>query len=136
MEKYIITGGNRLVGKVDISGAKNAAVAILPAAILADGVCRIENIPNIADVSTTLEILSSLGAEVRRVNKNAVDIDPRGIHTHVVPHDLARHMRASYYFIGALLGRCGKARVSMPGGCQIGLRPIDQHLKGLSLIHI
>ena len=105
MEKYIITGGNRLVGKVDISGAKNAAVAILPAAILADGVCRIENIPNIADVSTTLEILSSLGAEVRRINKNAVDIDPRGIRTHVVPHDLARHMRASYYFIGALLGR-------------------------------
>ena len=89
MEKYIITGGNRLVGKVDISGAKNAAVAILPAAILADGVCRIENIPNIADVSTTLEILSSLGAEVRRINKNAVDIDPRGIRTHVVPHDLA-----------------------------------------------
>ena len=134
MEKYIITGGNRLVGKVDISGAKNAAVAILPAAILADGVCRIENIPNIADVSTTLEILSSLGAEVRRINKNAVDIDPRGIRTHVVPHDLARHMRASYYFIGALLGRCGKARVSMPGGCQIGLRPIDQHLKGFTAL--
>ncbi len=134
MEKYIITGGNRLVGKVDISGAKNAAVAILPAAILADGVCRIENIPNIADVSTTLEILSSLGAEVRRINKNAVDIDPRGIRTHVVPHDLARHMRASYYFIGALLGRCGKARVSMPGGCPIGLRPIDQHLKGFTAL--
>ena len=134
MEKYIITGGNRLVGKVDISGAKNAAVAILPAAILADGVCRIENIPNIMDVATSLEILSSIGAQVRRLNKNTVEIDPRPISTHVVPHDLARHMRASYYFIGALLGRFGTARVSMPGGCYFGVRPIDQHLKGFTAL--
>ena len=104
MEKYRVYGGHRLVGDVEISGAKNAVVAILPAVILADGVCRIENIPNIMDVATSLEILSSIGAQVRRLNKNTVEIDPRPISTHVVPHDLARHMRASYYFIGALLG--------------------------------
>ena len=131
MEKYRVYGGHRLVGDVEISGAKNAVVAILPAVILADGVCRIENIPNIMDVATSLEILSSIGAQVRRLNKNTVEIDPRPISTHVVPHDLARHMRASYYFIGALLGRFGTARVSMPGGCYFGVRPIDQHLKGL-----
>lgn len=134
MEKYCILGGNRLTGEVEISGAKNAAVAILPAVILADGICRVENIPNIADVTTTLEILETLGATVRRVNKNAVDIDPRTIQPLVVPHELARHMRASYYFIGALLGRFGAARVSMPGGCNFGVRPIDQHLKGFTAL--
>ena len=134
MEKYRVYGGHRLVGDVEISGAKNAVVAILPAVILADGVCRIENIPNIMDVATSLEILSSIGAQVRRLNKNTVEIDPRPISTHVVPHDLARHMRASYYFIGALLGRFGTARVSMPGGCSFGVRPIDQHLKGFTAL--
>ena len=134
MEKYRVYGGHRLVGDVEISGAKNAVVAILPAVILADGVCRIENIPNIMDVATSLEILSSIGAQVRRLNKNTVEIDPRPISTHVVPHDLARHMRASYYFIGALLGRFGTARVSMPGGCYVGVRPIDQHLKGFTAL--
>lgn len=134
MEKYRVYGGHRLVGDVEISGAKNAVVAILPAVILADGVCRIENIPNIMDVATSLEILSSIGAQVRRLNKNTVEIDPRPISTHVVPHDLARHMRASYYFIGALLGRFGTARVSMPGGCYFGMRPIDQHLKGFTAL--
>ena len=134
MEKYRVYGGHRLVGDVEISGAKNAVVAILPAVILADGVCRIENIPNIMDVATSLEILSSIGAQVRRLNKNTVEIDPRPISTHVVPHDLARHMRASYYFIGALLGRFGTAQVSMPGGCYFGVRPIDQHLKGFTAL--
>ncbi len=134
MDKFIIQGGCRLQGEVEISGAKNAVVAILPAVILSDGPCHIENIPNIADVSTALEILSSLGAVVRRVDKHTVQIDPRGIFTHTVPHDLARHMRASYYFIGALLGRYGEARVSMPGGCNFGVRPIDQHLKGFSAL--
>lgn len=134
MDKFIIQGGCRLQGDVEISGAKNAVVAILPAVILSDGICHIDNIPNIADVTTALEILSSLGAVVRRVDKHAVDIDPRGIFTHTVPHDLARHMRASYYFIGALLGRYGEARVSMPGGCNFGVRPIDQHLKGFSAL--
>ena len=134
MEKYRVYGGHRLVGDVEISGAKNAVVAILPAVILADGVCRIENIPNIMDVATSLEILSSIGAQVRRLNKNTVEIDPRPISTHVEPHDLARHMRASYYCIGALLGRFGTARVSMPGGCYFGVRPIDQHLKGFTAL--
>mgnify|MGYP000317749961 CR=1 FL=1 len=134
MTKYIVQGGHPLFGEVEISGAKNAVVAILPAVILSDGVCHIDNIPNIADVSTALEILSGLGAVVRRVDKHAVEIDPRSIFTHTVPHDLARHMRASYYFIGSLLGRYGEARVSMPGGCNFGVRPIDQHLKGFSAL--
>lgn len=132
MEKFQICGGNRLVGEVEISGAKNAAVAILPATVLCNGVCRVENIPNIADVANTLKILKSLGAQIRCINKNTVEIDSRAINSHVVPHDLARHMRASYYFIGALLARFGIARVSMPGGCNFGVRPIDQHLKGFT----
>ena len=134
MEKYIINGGNRLEGEVEVSGAKNAAVAILPAVVLSDGICRIENIPNIADVASSLEILAHLGARVRRINKNTVEIDPRGVSPGVVPHDLARQMRASYYFIGVLLGRFGTARVSMPGGCNFGVRPIDQHLKGFTAL--
>ena len=134
MEKYIINGGNRLEGEVEVSGAKNAAVAILPAVALSDGICRIENIPNIADVASSLEILAHLGARVRRINKNTVEIDPRGVSPIVVPHDLARQMRASYYFIGVLLGRFGTARVSMPGGCNFGVRPIDQHLKGFTAL--
>ena len=134
MEKYIINGGNRLEGEVEVSGAKNAAVAILPAVVLSDGICRIENIPNIADVASSLEILAHLGAQVRRINKNTVEIDPRGVSPVVVPHDLARQMRASYYFIGVLLGRFGTARVSMPGGCNFGVRPIDQHLKGFTAL--
>ena len=134
MDKYRIHGGNRLVGDVEISGAKNAVVAILPAVVLADGVCRIENIPNIMDVATSLEILDSLGATVRRLNRHTVEIDPRTIRTHVVSHELAGRMRASYYYIGALLGRFGTARVSMPGGCDLGVRPIDQHLKGFTAL--
>ncbi len=134
MDKYVIRGERRLMGAVDISGAKNAVVAILPATILANGVCRIENIPNIADVATALEILASLGAMVRRIDRHTVEIDSRTIVTQTVPHDLAKKMRASYYFIGALLGRFGKANVPMPGGCYFGVRPIDQHLKGFSCL--
>ena len=116
MEKFIIGGGRRLCGEVEISGAKNAAVAILPATVLIDGVCRIENIPSISDVATTLKILKSLGSQVRYINKNTVEIDNSSLRFYTVHHNLARHMRASYYFIGALLGRFGIARVSMPGG--------------------
>ncbi|MBR2406817.1 MAG: UDP-N-acetylglucosamine 1-carboxyvinyltransferase [Clostridia bacterium] len=134
MDKYIICGERRLTGTVDISGAKNAVVAILPATVLANGVCRIENIPNIADVDTALEILNSLGATVSRIDKHTVEIDSRTIVTQTVPHDLAKKMRASYYFIGALLGRFGKASVPMPGGCYFGVRPIDQHLKGFTAL--
>ncbi len=132
MEKYIISGGHRLTGTVDISGAKNAVVAILPATVLANGVCRLENIPCIADVETALEILDALGAQVRRLDRHTVEIDSRTIVSQTVPHDLAKKMRASYYFIGALLGRFGRASVPMPGGCYFGVRPIDQHLKGFT----
>ncbi len=134
MDKYIICGGKRLQGTVDISGAKNAVVAILPATVLANGVCRLENIPNIADVATALEILDALGAQVRRLDLHTVEIDSSTIVTQTVPHDLAKKMRASYYFIGALLGRFGRARVPMPGGCNFGVRPIDQHLKGFTCL--
>ena len=119
-----------LFGEVEISGAKNAVVAILSATLLANGVCRIENIPNIADVTTSLDILENLGAVVKRVNKNTVEVDSRPVFSHTVPHDLARKMRASYYFMGALLSRFGAAKVAMPGGCNFGVRPIDKHLKG------
>ncbi len=134
MGKYRIQGGRRLCGTVSVGGAKNAGVAILPAVVLADDICRIENIPNISDVLTSLDILEALGARIRRINATTVEIDPRTISTHIVPHELARHMRASYYFLGSLLGRFGVARVSMPGGCNFGVRPIDQHLKGFTAL--
>lgn len=130
MEKYRIIGGNRLSGAVDISGAKNAAVAILPAVILCDEPCILENVPHISDVFTTLDILRELGARVEWQDTNIVEIDPRPVHTASVNEELGRKMRASYYFIGALLGKMGQARVPMPGGCNFGTRPIDLHLKG------
>ena len=132
MEKYIIRGGNKLQGEVFISGAKNAAVAILPAVILSDEPCIIENVPNISDIDITIKILLSMGAEVTMLNKSTLRIDPRRVHTPCVEYDLAKNMRASYYFLGSLLGKVGKARVSMPGGCDLGARPVDQHLKGFS----
>ena len=117
-------------GAVDISGAKNAVVAILPAVLLSDEPCRIENIPVIKDVVTSLQLLESLGAKVNRIDDHTVDIDPTGVNTSSVDDELARNMRASYYFIGALLGKRGSARVPMPGGCWFGERPMDLHLKG------
>ena len=132
MEKYIIRGGNKLQGEVSISGAKNAAVAILPAVILSDEPCIIENVPNISDIDITIKILLSMGAKVTMLNKSTLRIDPRRVHTPCVEYDLAKNMRASYYFLGSLLGKVGKARVSMPGGCDLGARPVDQHLKGFS----
>lgn len=132
MTKYVIHGGKQLHGEVEISGAKNAAVAIIPAALLVDGVCRIENIPQISDVTLILSILHDLGADVRTVDRTTVDIDCSRIHKQSVPYELARQIRASYYLVGALLGRFGKAEVPPPGGCDLGVRPIDQHLKGFS----
>ena len=129
MEKYVINGGNRLSGEVTISGAKNAAVAILPATILANGVCIIENLPNISDVALTVKILSEMGAIINVINKNTLEIDTTNILTTEVPYEKARHMRASCYFLGALLGRFKHSKVALPGGCDFGLRPIDQHLK-------
>lgn len=131
MTKYIVQGGHPLFGEVRISGAKNAAVAIIPAALLVDGVCRIENIPQISDVTALLKILEQLGANVRFLNRSDVEIDCRHISTTQVSQELAHKIRASYYLIGALLGRFGEAEVSMPGGCNFGgVRPIDQHVKG------
>ena len=130
MEKFVVTGGKPLFGEVNISGAKNAAVAIIPAVILCDEPCQIENIPNISDVALISRILQQMGANVRRINKSSLYIDPTHIKIYNAVTDLVRGMRASYYLLGALLGRFGKAKVALPGGCNFGVRPIDQHLKG------
>ena len=135
MDKYIIKGGTPLKGEVFISGAKNAAVAILPAVILSDGPCRIENLPNISDVQTVKRILCEMGAVVKNIDKNTVEIDPRPVDTDVGPSELGRKMRGSYYFIGALLGRYKRAVCPLPGGCDFGVRPIDQHLKGFEALN-
>ena len=128
--KYIVQGGQRLEGAVSISGAKNAAVAILPATLLVDGVCRIENVPDISDVRLLLEILNNMGAKIRRLSRNTLEIDCSHVRNATAPIELVRRIRASYYLIGAELGRFGHARVAMPGGCNFGVRPIDQHIKG------
>jgi UDP-N-acetylglucosamine 1-carboxyvinyltransferase len=134
LEKLVVKGGKPLRGEVKISGAKNAAVAIIPAAILADGVCRIENAPDISDVSLIVDILNHLGAKTRYIDQNTLEIDGRGVYRHSAPYEMVRKMRASYYLIGALLGRFRKADVSMPGGCNFGSRPIDQHIKGFEAL--
>ncbi len=132
MNKYMIRGNRPLFGEITISGAKNAAVAIIPAALMVDGVCRIENIPQISDVSLFFTILDELGAHIRSLNPHAVEINCHSLHSTHPSYDLARRIRASYYLIGALLGRFGEATVAMPGGCNFGVRPIDQHIKGFT----
>ena len=134
MEKYLIRGGAPLSGEITISGAKNAAVAILPATVLARGCCVIENVPCISDVTVLLGILRNLGAKTRYLSANTVEIDTAELDSTVVPYEMARAMRASYYFLGSLLGRCSEASVSMPGGCDFGVRPIDQHIKGFKAL--
>ena len=134
MDKYVIRGGNPLYGEVEISGAKNAAVAIIPAALMVEGICRIENIPQISDTDMLLTILSEMGAKVRTINKNTVDIDCTCVRKEGAPYDLMRKIRASYYLIGAMLGRFGSAKTTMPGGCNFGVRPIDQHIKGMTAL--
>ncbi|MDE6501578.1 MAG: UDP-N-acetylglucosamine 1-carboxyvinyltransferase [Ruminococcus sp.] len=134
MDKFIIKGGRRLSGEVVISGAKNAVVAILPAVILSDEPCVIENVPDISDVRISIKILREMGAEVTYLGNYTYRIDPTTISRFCVPYEIARKMRASYYFLGALLGKYNKARVSMPGGCPLGDRPIDQHLKAFSIL--
>lgn len=131
MEKYVINGGKPLQGEVEISGAKNAAVAIIPAALMVDGICRIENIPEISDTDMLLKILSQLGAKVRLINRSTIEIDSRNVKFCDAPFDLMRKIRASYYLIGAMLSRFGHAKTTMPGGCNFGVRPIDQHIKGM-----
>ena len=132
MEKYVIRGGKPLVGDVNIGGAKNAAVAIPPATILAGGKCLIENLPCISDVMASLQILSELGASIRMVSRSTYEIDTSHLDSTEVSNELSRQMRASYYFLGALLGRFGSGQVAMPGGCNLGPRPIDQHLKAFT----
>lgn len=134
MDKLIINGGKPLCGEITISGAKNAAVAIIPAAILSDGVCRIRNVPDIADVNSIINILHDLGANIKYINPSTVEIDPKGINTYVVPYEMTKLSRGSSYFMGAMLGRFNKALVAPPGGCDIGLRPIDLHIKGFRML--
>lgn len=134
MEKFIISGGRQLEGAVNISGAKNAAVAIIPASLLSDEVCRIENIPEISDVTSIIRVLYELGANIKLINKNTIEIDPRHVSSHIVSMDMSKRTRASSYFMGALLGRFHKARVAPPGGCDFGVRPIDQHIKGFEAL--
>lgn len=133
-EKFVITGGKPLSGIVNVSGAKNAAVGILPATILAKGECVIDNIPMIADVMILLKTLKYLGAEVEIIGDGVVKIDTTNVNTHKVHYGPTRNLRASYYFIGALLAMFGDAETLLPGGCAIGTRPIDQHLKGFRLL--
>ncbi len=134
MEKFVISGGTPLRGKVRISGAKNAAVAILPAVLLADSPCVIENLPNISDVGNILKVMHILGADVKTIDKSTVEINPSHVNSFVVSKQMAENMRASSYFLGALLGRMNKARVAPPGGCDFGVRPIDQHIKGFEAL--
>ena len=132
MEQFIIHGGNSLKGEVLISGAKNAAVAIIPATILSDGVCTIENIPNIHDVTLIARILKEMGASINVIGKTTLEIDTSGIKNYVADYESVKQIRASSYLLGALLGKFHKARVLYPGGCNFGVRPIDQHLKGFT----
>ena len=134
LEKYVINGGNELHGEVSISGAKNAAVAIIPAALMVNGVCRLENIPQISDADMLLTILTHLGCKIRLINKSTIEIDSRDVSLQDSPYDLMRKIRASYYLIGAMLARFGKAKTTMPGGCNFGVRPIDQHVKGMTAL--
>jgi len=134
LEKFVIIGQKKLNGQVKISGAKNAAVAIIPATILSDGICRIENVPNISDVTLIGCILEKMGAKVRLINKSSLEIDPRGISSSDASYDFVKKMRASSYLLGALLGRFHSASVPFPGGCDFGVRPIDQHLKGFAAL--
>ena len=131
MSHFVINGGNRLEGVVTISGAKNAALAIIPAVILCGESCRIENLPAIEDVRILEQILIRMGATVEFTPDQGMRIDPRGINTHSVTFEMVSLLRASYYLLGALLVRYGYAEIALPGGCSIGQRPIDQHIKGL-----
>ena len=134
MEKLVITGKTPLKGEVTISGAKNAAIAILPATLLIDGICTIENLPNISDVKKYCEILEELGAKITWNTPNEITIDTRNIEKTDASEELTSKFRASYYIIGSMLGRKGKVSVGMPGGCKLGARPIDQHIKGFEAL--
>jgi UDP-N-acetylglucosamine 1-carboxyvinyltransferase len=134
---YTINGGKELYGEVQISGAKNAVLGVIAAALLADSPCRIENVPKVSDVCTMLEIVRDLGANVKLINSDTVEIDPSGFSCRQASPEameLMREMRASYYIVGVQLGLFGKAIAAMPGGCDLGSRPIDRHIKGFEAL--
>ncbi|MFA6655583.1 MAG: UDP-N-acetylglucosamine 1-carboxyvinyltransferase, partial [Bacillota bacterium] len=133
MSKLVITGRKQLAGEVPISGSKNSSVAIIPAALLGEGTTILENVPAIRDVEVFVQILEGLGVDVS-MNKNTMTISPNDFSTYVTQYDLVRKLRASYYLMGVLLAKFGKAEVGLPGGCDIGPRPIDQHLKGFQAL--
>lgn len=134
MNKIIVNGPCKLEGEVTVSGAKNAAVAIIPATLLVNGKCHLENVPNISDIRAFITILESLGSKIEYISEHELIIDNTEIHTTTAPYDLTSKFRASYYLLGALLGRFGKAQISLPGGCNIGARPIDQHIKAFECL--
>lgn len=134
MEQYIIKGGTPLVGEVQIGGAKNAALAILAAAIMTDETVTIDNLPDVNDINVLLEAMSGIGATIQRIDRHTVKINGSGVRDFSIEYDYIKKIRASYYLLGALLGKYNKAEVALPGGCNIGSRPIDQHLKGFKAI--
>ena len=133
MEQYVIKGGNPLVGEVEIGGAKNAALAILSAAVMTDETVTIENVPNVRDTDVLLNAIEEIGARVERLDAHTVRINGSFIRDFNVDNEFIRKIRASYYLIGALLGKYKRAEVALPGGCNIGGRPIDLHMKALGL---
>jgi UDP-N-acetylglucosamine 1-carboxyvinyltransferase len=134
LKQLLIRGGRQLIGETSISGAKNAAVAMLPAILLTDGECTLENIPDIEDVRIMRHMLEHIGVKFAKEDTTTVTACASEVHTHIASHPMMSRMRASYYFLGAMIGRCGRAEVVMPGGCAIGQRPIDQHIKGLTAL--
>ena len=130
MEQYVIKGGNALVGEVEISGAKNAALGILAASIMTDDICIVENIPDVSDTRVMLNAIKSIGGTVEHVDRHVCQLSGRNIMDQTIDNEYIKKIRASYYFVGALLGKYKRAQVSLPGGCNIGLRAIDQHIKG------
>ena len=129
MRKFVVKGPCKLKGEVTISGAKNAAVAIIPATLLVKGKCHLENVPNISDIRAYYEILESLGSKIEHISDNEVIIDNSNVSSAIASYELTSKFRASYYLLGALLGRFDNVQISLPGGCNLGARPIDQHIK-------
>ena len=133
MKQIKIEGGKILSGEIKVSGAKNSAVALVPASILCDEVVKIDNIPNISDIDALKEILNHLGADIKQED-SLLTIDPTVINNREIPEEISKKLRASYYFMGAILGKYKKAEMYFPGGCSIGARPIDLHLKGFEAL--
>ena len=130
METFVVSGGKKLIGEIEISGSKNSAVALVPAALLIEGTCTIGNVPYIKDIIVLKDILDQIGVKLEFIDENTIQIDSTGLNTNIADTEVVKEMRASYYLMGALLGRFQKATVPFPGGCDFGSRPIDQHVKG------